>query len=262
VAETTWILLRGLARETGHFGHFIPLARRAMPDATIVPLDFPGTGTRLNEEAPRTLDEMVERLRDEAKPHVANGKPLFLFGLSMGGMATIAWADRHPDEVSGIVVGGSSARNLAKPLQRFRPRGLAAVWMNRLTRDHVRREARMVRLLTHTRDHYDETVRLWGQIARDRPLTEATVRAQVGAAGRWQAPPTLKTPALFIVGARDRLVDPACTYALAAHFKTHAIVHPDAGHDLTTDAGEWCVEQMQDLEESVLRRGPRIVAKN
>ncbi|HEX7663131.1 MAG TPA: hypothetical protein VF407_01405 [Polyangiaceae bacterium] len=111
----------------------------------------------------------------------------------------------------------------------------------------------MVRLLMHTRDRYDESVQLWGEIARDRPLTNEAIRTQVLSAAKWKAPTTLKVPALFLVGARDKLVDPNCTIALARRFKTHAVVHPDAGHDLTTDAGPWAIEQMKEFQMRTLR---------
>lgn len=253
MTTSSWILLRGLARETGHFGEFTPLVRRAMPDATVVPLDFPGTGTRLREPTPKTMGELVERVRDEAMTKVEPGKPLFVFGMSMGGMAAMEWADRYPTETSGIVVVASSASNVSRPLARFSLRGIGAAAANRfLTRDPFAREARMVRLLMHTRERHDEAAKLWGEIARDRPLSSDAVRTQVRAAARWRAPEALKVPALFLVGARDKLVDPQCTIALARRFQTHAVVHPDAGHDLTTDAGPWAIEQMKDFEARVL----------
>lgn len=250
---STWILLRGLARETGHYGDFVPLARRLLPEANVVPLDFPGTGSRLHEPTPRTIGDLVERLREEARERVDTSVPLFVFGMSMGGMVAMEWADRHPSELSGIVVVASSAGNLSHPLRRFSLRGVAAVARNRLlTKDPFEREARMVRLLMHTRDRYEESVKLWGEIARDRPLTDLAMRTQVRAAAEWRAPAKLNVPALFLVGARDKLVDPSCTIALARHFKTHALIHPDAGHDLTTDAGPWCIDQMKDFESKVL----------
>lgn len=258
MTPSTWILLRGLARETGHFGEFTPLVRREMPEATVVPLDFPGTGTRLSEATPKTIGELVERLRDEAKAKVLPGKPLFVFGMSMGGMVAMEWADRYPAETSGIVVVASSASNVSQPLARFSLRGVGAAAANRfLTKDPFAREARMVRLLMHTRARHEEATKLWGEIARDRPLSGDAVRTQVRAAARWRAPEALKVPALFLVGARDKLVDPRCTIALARRFRTHAVVHPDAGHDLTTDAGPWAIEQMKDFEAHVLQRRAR-----
>ena len=249
----TWVLIRGLARETGHFGDFAQLLAEKIPRAQILPLDLPGTGTRLNEKSPWKMREIVQRVRDEANAKKEKGTPLFLFGMSLGGMVVMEWARNYPDELAGIVVGCSSARNLATRFQRFSPRGVLAVGMNRfLTRDPVKREARMVRLLSHERGHYERTVRLWGDIAMRRPISPRTVRSQVIAAMRWHAPSHLKTPALFLVGSKDRLVDPRCTHALAERFGTKAVVHEAAGHDLTADQGDWCASEMFSFQKNVL----------
>ena len=75
-------------------------------------------------------------------------------------------------------------------------------------------------------------------------MSLATVGGQVFAASRWRAPSRLDVPALFLVGKRDRLVHPDCTRQLARRYRAEIVEHPDAGHDLTTDASEWVVEQM------------------
>ena len=251
--DVTWVLIRGLARETGHFGGFVDLLAEKIPRAQILPLDLPGTGSRLHEQSPQKMREIVQLVREEAGAKKIGGAPLFLFGMSLGGMVVMEWAKNHPGELAGIVVGCSSARDLATRFQRFSPRGLLAVGMNRfLTRDPVAREARMVRLLSHERGHYERTVRLWGDIATRRPVPPRTVRAQVIAAMRWRAPAHLQTPALFLVGSKDRLVDPRCTHALARRFGTKAVVHHAAGHDLTTDQGEWCAAEMFSFQKNVL----------
>ena len=255
VSDVTWVLIRGLARETGHFGDFVELLAEKIPRAQILPLDLPGTGSRLHEKSPQKMGEIVQRVRDEANAKKKNGAPLFLFGMSLGGMVVMEWAKNHPGELAGIVVGCSSARDLSTRFQRFSPRGLLAVGMNRfLTRDPVEREARMVRLLSHERGHYERTVKLWGDIAVRRPIPTRTVRSQVFAAMRWRAPAHLETPVLFLVGSKDRLVDPRCTHALAARFGTKAVVHERAGHDLTADQGDWCASEMVSFQKNVLAR--------
>ena len=41
---STWILLRGLARESGHWGAFTAQFARAMPGCEVLALDLPGNG--------------------------------------------------------------------------------------------------------------------------------------------------------------------------------------------------------------------------
>jgi len=45
-------------------------------------------------------------------------------------------------------------------------------------------------------------------------------------------------------GARDRLVDARCSERLAQAWQVELHTHPDAGHDLPLDDGEWVARQV------------------
>ena len=75
-------------------------------------------------------------------------------------------------------------------------------------------------------------------------MSLANVGAQVLAASRWRAPRALEVPALFLVGKRDRLVHPDCSRRLARRYGAELVEHPDAGHDLTTDATDWVIGEL------------------
>ena len=47
-----WILLRGLTRESGHWGDFLPLCQQACPDGGVLPLDFPGSNVWHHQASP------------------------------------------------------------------------------------------------------------------------------------------------------------------------------------------------------------------
>jgi pimeloyl-ACP methyl ester carboxylesterase len=235
----TWILVRGLARESGHWGAFVPALARALPDANVLPLDLPGVGTRLHEPWPGSIGEAMERIRAD----VPSGR-VHLLGLSLGGMIVMEWAARHPDEVAGVVVGASSAGDLAPFWKRMRPRGLAQITLAAMTRDSASRQGRIVRTIINRRELWDETTAEWTRIERERPVTFATVRGQILSASRWRAPKTLEVPSLFLVGRRDNLVHPDCSRQLASRFGARLAEHPDAGHDLTTDACEWVIDEL------------------
>ena len=240
----TWVLLRGLSREAGHWGAFLPALADAMPDADVLPLDLPGAGARLHDRGPLTIRSAMEKVRREALARAAPGARFALMGVSLGGMVVMEWAARHPSEVAGVVVGASSAAGVSPLWKRMRPRGMTMVARSALERDLGRREAGIVRTVSNRRDLWDETIRSWTRIQQERPMSLATVAAQVYAASRWRAPPRLDVPALFLVGKRDRLVHPDCSRQLATRYGAEIVEHPDAGHDLTTDAAEWVVEQV------------------
>jgi pimeloyl-ACP methyl ester carboxylesterase len=236
-------MLRGLGRESRHWGPFLPAFRAAASNCDVVALDLPGTGTNLRSKAPSTMREMVESVREEASSRGLLGAPLLLFGISLGGMVALEWANSHPEDLSGVVIAASSAPDLSPLLKRFSLAGLGGLLLNMLTRDPERRHRRIARVVSNRPDIRDRVVREWMQIERDRPVTSATVRAQMNAASHWRAPASLRVPSMFLVGREDRLVHPDCSRALARRFAAPLEEHPDAGHDLTTDAPEWVVEQ-------------------
>ena len=239
----TWVLLRGLGRESGHWGPFLPALRVAATGCEVVTLDLPGTGTRLHDTAPGTLGETVDSVREEASSRDLLRAPLLLFGISFGGMVAMEWANSHPEELSGVVIAASSAPDLAPLLKRFSLAGFGVLVLNLLTRDPKRRHRRIAWLASNRREIRDRIVREWMQIERDRPVSRPTIRAQTDAALRWKAPASLHVPSLFLVARKDRLVHPDCSRALARRFAAPLEEHPLAGHDLTTDAPEWVADQ-------------------
>jgi pimeloyl-ACP methyl ester carboxylesterase len=232
VARDTWFLLRGLTREAAHWGEFRAAFARALPDADVRTLDLPGAGAHHREQWPATVGEAMERVRSEA---TCDGRR-FVLGVSLGGMLAMEWAARHPDELAGVVIGASSARDLSPPWKRMRPRGLVSVLRGG--------EARIVRAVVNHRDLWSATTTAWSDIARDRPVSRANALAQLRSAIRWRAPATLAVPALFLVGSTDRLVHADCSRALARRYSAPLVEHPTAGHDLTTDARDWVIAEI------------------
>jgi pimeloyl-ACP methyl ester carboxylesterase len=77
---------------------------------------------------------------------------------------------------------------------------------------------------------------------------------QLAAAARYRAPSHVPSvPVLLLAGARDRLVDPRCSEALARHWNAPIAVHPAAGHDLALDDGAWVAAQVKAWIERLRR---------
>ena len=252
----SWILLRGLTREAAHWGDFVPALSAALPDVELVTVDLPGAGLS-KAPWPATIRDAMELVRAEAGAR-ARGARRFVFGVSLGGMVTMEWAARHPGELAGVVVGASSARDVAPFWRRMRPRALARLALGAMKRDVSAREAAVVRLVSNREDLWPETTRRWVEIQRARPMAAATARGQIAAGARYRAPERLGAPALFLVGLGDRLVHPDCSRALAARYGAPLSEHPSAGHDLTTDAGDWVVAELVRFRTQLGEVAPRV----
>lgn len=104
-----WILLRGLMRETRHWGEFPQVLATYLPTAEIVMLDLPGNGSLHLRRSPDYVHDMVEACRGQLQER-GIAPPYNLLALSLGAMVACDWATRHPDEIEKAVLINTSLR--------------------------------------------------------------------------------------------------------------------------------------------------------
>jgi len=241
-----WILLRGLARESRHWGDFPRRLRLAIPDATLHALDLPGCGARHASTSPSTVEAMVETYRSVLASR-GIGAPLHLLGLSLGGMVAASWAVRYPGEVASCVLVNTSMRPWCRWHERLRPRAALALARLAGVRKAERREARILALTSAAPGSHAAVVEEWAGYSREYPVSTANTLRQLLAAARFRAPfrPPM-TPLLVLCSRRDALVDPACSMRLAHAWSATLAIHPDAGHDLPLDDGDWVAARIRE----------------
>lgn len=84
----TWLLLRGLTREAGHWGRFPQQLQAALPGARILAIDLPGNGTLHRHPSPTSIPEMVTACRGELAAHGVTG-PVHVVAMSLGAKRAI-----------------------------------------------------------------------------------------------------------------------------------------------------------------------------
>ncbi len=241
---STWVFLRGWAREARHWGDFPAQFRAAMPDAEIVELDPPGGGRFYAQRSLLAVESMVEHARAWLRRQGITA-PYHLLGLSLGGMVSLDWAARHPSEVAACVVLNTSLRPFSAFYERIRPRNYAALVRVLLERDARARETVIYRL-TSSGELKADIVSAWTQYAIEQPMSRGNALRQLVAAARYRAPAEPPgVPVLVLAGAGDRLVSPACSKDLARRWKVPIAVHPSAGHDLALDDGPWVAAEVK-----------------
>lgn len=245
---TTWVLLRGLAREQAHWGRFATLLQARVPAGDrVVGLDLPGNGTRHTEPSPTSVAAMVHAARAELRTRALSGD-LMLVALSLGGMVAVQWALEAPQEVRGCILVNTSMGGISPWWQRLRPCALAALVTALLSRSPRTRERAVLRITSNLAEHgavLDE----WVAIAQERPVRAGNFLRQLWAAARFRVPVRPRVPVLVLVSHGDRLASPRCSAALALAWQAPILAHWDAGHDLALDAPHWLLERILDWVE-------------
>lgn len=240
---TTWILLRGLAREARHWGDFPGVLEAAFPDDRVITLELPGNGVLNAQRSPGTIAGMAVQAR-AASARLGLEPPFSLLAMSMGAMVAVAWAEAHPGEIARCVLMSTSFGAFSPPYQRLRPRALLALLGILLARTPEARERRVLALTSGKGRSHPGVAESWAALHRERPVRPGNALRQLLAAARYRAPPAPPVATLVLVGAGDRMVDPRCSERIARHWGCPLAVHPDAGHDLGLDAGVWVAGQI------------------
>ncbi|HEY4066649.1 MAG TPA: alpha/beta hydrolase [Burkholderiaceae bacterium] len=249
---STWVLLRGLARESGHWAGFEDVLRERLAAPRMIALDLPGNGALYRQCSHTRIEAMTAwclgRLRE-----LGAAPPYYVLAVSLGGMVAVDWASRAPESLAGGVLVNTSLRRFSPFHQRLRP----ASWPQLLSialgpGSAADREASVLRLTSRRPQAAAAVLERWATLRRTQPVAPANALRQLLAAARYRAPAQApRVPLLILSSRRDALVDPRCSQAIAAHWHCESAVNPAAGHDLTLDDGPWVAEQVARWLESM-----------
>ena len=241
----TWIFLRGLTRESRHWGDFPATFRQALPDAEVHTPDLPGNGSLYRQRSPGDVAELMADVRRQL---IARGTPppYRLLAMSLGAMVAVAWATHHPEEILGCVLINTSLRPFSPFYRRLRPGCYRRLLQLALPGGDAReREGTILALTTRHAGQPEAILRDWSAYRQEFPVTPGNALRQLLAAARYSAPLARPAPPLLILtGRRDALVHTSCSRQLASRWQTAFAEHPTAGHDLPLDAGPWVAAQV------------------
>ena len=249
---TAWVLLRGLTRESRHWGTFPRHLGEALGGAPVICLDLPGNGTLNHLASPRSVEAMADYFHAELSVRGVVS-PCKVLAMSLGAMVAVAWADRYPGDIAAAVLISTSLRPFSPFYRRLRPANYPRL-LRMFGPKPSDRELETSILETTTRLVRDPAVVIeqWMQWRRENPVSPRNALSQLLAAARYSAP--RKRPVerlLLLAGARDALVDPRCSLQLAAAWEARIAVHPEAGHDLPLDDEAWVLAQIELWLESL-----------
>lgn len=245
---TTWVLLRGLTREAGHWGDVgSRLAARLDPGDTVVAADLAGNGSLHAHRSPASVPALSDACREDLRRRGLR-PPYLLVAMSLGAMVALAWCEAAPEELAGCVLINTSLRGLSPFWQRLAPRNyLPLAGLMRPGLSALEREQRVLQLTSSEPARHEGAADRWAAMARRHPVSPGNAWRQLLAAARYRPPPARPGVALLVLAsANDRLVSPRCSKRLAERWALPLKMHPDAGHDLPLDAPEWVLDQIMD----------------
>ncbi len=244
--SATWVLLRGLTRESRHWGDFPQGLGEALGGAQVICVDLPGNGKLNGMESPRSVEAMADCCHAELA-RIGVVAPCRVLAMSLGAMVAVAWAQRHPGDIDAAVLISTSLRPFSPFYRRLRPanylRLLRLFGANATDRDI---ETAILEMTTRCVADPAAVIAQWLQWRHENPVSRRNALKQLVAAARYRAPARQPFKRLLLLaGARDALVDPRCSLQLAAQWDPVVDVHPQAGHDLPLDDAAWVLARIK-----------------
>ena len=242
-ATSIWVLMRGLSRESGHWGvfpeHLLRELRALLPAAQVLMLDLPGTGTLRRQSSPTQVSAIVETCRAELKRRGVSGA-VSLVGMSLGTAVLSDWASRYPAEVEAGVLINPSLRPFSELFRKPQPLNFVGLLLLSLSRFSARMREERVLSLTTRLTPAQAVIDRWLELQRQHPLGVRNTARQLLASMRYRASRTRPAaPMLLLCSKADGLVDWRCSQAISRAWGAPLRLHTRAGHDLPLDDPQW-----------------------
>lgn len=246
-----WFLVRGLARESAHWGEFPKKVSAALPRTVVHCIDLPGTGRQHHLKSPLRISDIAESVRSEYqqivdREGIAPEAPKFLLAISLGAMVAVHWLSKHSGDFQGAVLINASLRGFSPFFHRLSPKGYRRIFQALWTRDFVERERHVLELTSQARSWTEKDLKERARMAQEHAFTRANFFRQVFAAAT-DFPPSKKpdTPLLLLNSLGDELVHPDCSWEIHKRWDVPIKRHAWAGHDLPLDDAQWTIEAIR-----------------
>ncbi|VUD65108.1 2-succinyl-6-hydroxy-2, 4-cyclohexadiene-1-carboxylate synthase [Thalassocella blandensis] len=236
------VLLRGLAREAGHWLDFPQQLQQhlssidGLPTIDIITPDILGCGQFYRSTAARDIASSTDHIRQHIA--LASNEKVIVVGLSMGGMLALDWLLRYPSDIAGVVLINSSLGN--QPVTWRLQMSAWGLVVKSFFLSTEAREKRILREVSNDHRHYASNEQRWLAIQKQRPVTLPNILRMLLSAKTFHLDGfPIQTPGLILASQLDRLVSVKCSQDIANRSQWPLVIHPWAGHDLPLDDPLW-----------------------
>jgi len=252
-SKRTWIFIRGLARETGHWGPFLDQFNARFADDEVLPIDLPGAGEFRDEPSPRNIHEIYQFVRAKALERAQTQAQIHIVAVSLGGMVALEWLSQKPEDLAGCVLINASSKAVSSAIHRLRWQIWAKFAAIVALSSPREREKAILEIIVNSAQGREKALPLWYRLAVEHPIRYATLANQLLAAAQFNELPDTHVPVLLMCGLGDRLVDPSCSIRMHDKMKWPLVKHPWGGHDLTWDDPDWVIQNIHSWSEASVK---------
>lgn len=263
--ESLFILIRGLGRESGHWGDFPQRLQAKISHSMVKCVDLPGTGDNLAMRSPihmRGISEFVRSETEFIKAKYDLGQiDTFVLAPSLGGMIATDWMINYPRDLAGLVLINTSFSSWSTFWERLQPQAYQYILKIILKeKDAYARESEVVKMVSNDKEKFLIHAKAWSEVFAARPILISNILRQLLAANEF-SPPRVKvdTPILILSSAEDHMVDPKCSEVIQKVWDCPMHVHPWAGHDIPLDDADWVIEKTLNWYQSLVAERFRAV---
>ena len=261
--EVLFILIRGLGRESEHWGDFPKKLQAKISNSLVKCIDLPGTGENLAMTSPIHMRELSEFVRHETEFFKEKNKiekiPTFILAPSLGGMVAADWMLSYPKDLEGAILINTSFSSWSKIWERLQPQAIRHILHIVLKeKDFFARESEVVKMVSNDKEKFTMHAKAWSHVFSARPIQLTTIMRQLIAAHSFKPPKVkIETPTLLLASSKDRMVNPVCSELIQKVWQCSIEIHPWAGHDIPLDDADWVVDKTLMWYESLVGKSKR-----
>ena len=249
-------LLRGIGRESGHWGNaFMNRIYKHYPHANIHLLDLPGSGQYYQHKGFSSIEKTATFMHQEKERQAIpeSGKHILL-ATSLAGIVAVEWHRQYPQDFDGLVLVGSSFKKVCPSNKRVKREAKDDFVKIFFTADPQKREKAFIEINSNFHADNDSLLEKWVAIQAEHPVKKNTLLKQTIAGAMYQTPEHVPPIPVLLIGSEgDRILDPECLCNVQKYLHADLVLHDSAGHGVPLDAPVWLADQLSSwADKSVL----------
>ena len=194
-------LLRGMSRESAHWGCFQNTLEMHFPGQTIVQMDLPGFGQLNNINSPKNMEDIIKVLKTS---YYVNSESInILIASSFAANVALKWGSQHAQDFHGLILLSPSIKGICTFTERVQPRSWFNGFMILFHPSEMYREKKLLQINMNQKEMQHELLQEWKHIRRIRPFKHKNVIRQILIAKNFEMPKIREDIPILICG-RDR----------------------------------------------------------